>query len=495
MTKVVIIGAGISGLTCGIYAQINGFDTHIYEMHSIPGGECTGWDRGDYHFDGCIHWLTGSKPGASLYDVWRTTGVINDEVRFYHHDVFARYEEDGRVLNIYTNADKLEKHLLEMAPQDKKEIRRLCKALRSFGEFGMPIDKPLDQMTMSEGLKFAAKHMAKLGLVNFYTKTKMADYAKLFKEPLLQHALINAIPGDFNASALVMSLASMNAGDSGYPVGGSRALAKRMEQRYLELGGQISYKSRVESIIIEDSTAKGIRITNGEEVFGDTVISCADTYATLYKMLGNKYTPELYRSLFEAPEKHYAPTSALVFLGLDCDIDEPWRCVNMQREQPVTIGGQEMPFVSLMNYSFDDTLAPKGKSVFAVFYPTDFDYWKDIHQDKEKYKQEKERLRQDAVDVVLKRYPQAKGKIEVTDVVTPMTYVRYCDAWRGSWMSWNDGGKDVPRYFPGKLEGLENFLIAGMWTLPPGGLPGASSSGRFAAHRITQAQGREFKTK
>ena len=63
MKKVIIIGSGIAGLSCGIYAKLNGFETEIFEMHSISGGECTGWDRGEYHFDGCIHWLMGSKPG------------------------------------------------------------------------------------------------------------------------------------------------------------------------------------------------------------------------------------------------------------------------------------------------------------------------------------------------------------------------------------------------------------------------------------------------
>ena len=495
MTKVIIIGGGISGLTCGIYAQINGFDTHIYEMNSIPGGECTGWDRGGYHFDGCIHWLMGSKPGTSLYDVWRTTGALDDSVRIVNHDVFARYEDKDRSVNLYTNADKLEKHLLEISPQDKKEITRLCKALRIMGEFGMPIDKPMDQMTMGDGLKFVGKNISKLGLLNFFNSIKMTEYVKLFKEPLLQNALLSAIPGDYNANALVMSMAGMHVGASGYPVGGSRALAKRMEQRYLGLGGQISYKSRVEKIIIEDSIAKGIKLVNGEEVFGDTVVSCADAYATLYKMLDNKYTPEIYRNLFENPKKHFAPTCSLVFLGIDCEIKENWRCVNNHRDQPASIGGQTMQDIMLMNYSYDETLAPQGKTVIGAFYDGAYDYWKAVHADKEKYKQEKERLKQDAIGEVLKRYPQAEGKIEVTDVVTPMTYVRYCDAWRGCWMSWGDSGKDIPRYFPGKLEGLENFVLSGIWTLPPGGLPGAAASGRFTAHRLTEAQGREFKTK
>ena len=41
--KVNIIGAGIAGLSAGCYLQMNGYDTEIYELHSIPGGLCTSW--------------------------------------------------------------------------------------------------------------------------------------------------------------------------------------------------------------------------------------------------------------------------------------------------------------------------------------------------------------------------------------------------------------------------------------------------------------------
>jgi phytoene desaturase len=92
-----------------------------------------------------------------------------------------------------------------------------------------------------------------------------------------------------------------------------------------------------------------------------------------------------------------------------------------------------------------------------------------------------------------RRYPQAEGKIEVIDVVTPKTYERFCNAWRGTWMTW--AGKDAPQYFPGVLPGLKHFIIAGMWTLPPGGLPGAGAAGRYAAQRLCVQNGMEFRAK
>ncbi len=42
MTKIIIIGGGIAGLTAGIFAQKNGFDSVILEKNHTPGGECTG---------------------------------------------------------------------------------------------------------------------------------------------------------------------------------------------------------------------------------------------------------------------------------------------------------------------------------------------------------------------------------------------------------------------------------------------------------------------
>lgn len=60
--NIIIIGAGIAGLTAGIYARLSGFDVTILEQHTIPGGMCTGWRRKGYLFDGAMHWMTGSSP-------------------------------------------------------------------------------------------------------------------------------------------------------------------------------------------------------------------------------------------------------------------------------------------------------------------------------------------------------------------------------------------------------------------------------------------------
>jgi phytoene dehydrogenase-like protein len=59
--SIIIIGAGISGLSAGCYGQLNGYRTQIFEMHNKSGGVCTSWKRKGYTI-GTAGWLSGSRP-------------------------------------------------------------------------------------------------------------------------------------------------------------------------------------------------------------------------------------------------------------------------------------------------------------------------------------------------------------------------------------------------------------------------------------------------
>ena len=61
--SIIIIGADMTGLCAGCYAQMNGFTTRIFEKHTLPGGICTAWRRAGYTIDGSVHFLIGSSQG------------------------------------------------------------------------------------------------------------------------------------------------------------------------------------------------------------------------------------------------------------------------------------------------------------------------------------------------------------------------------------------------------------------------------------------------
>ena len=105
---VAIIGAGVAGLAAGCYAQMNGYQTHIFELHDIPGGLCTAWERKGYIFDGCIHYLFGSGPGQPFHRMWEELGAVQDRPMIDHDMLLQVCGQEGRTLRTDSDPDRLE---------------------------------------------------------------------------------------------------------------------------------------------------------------------------------------------------------------------------------------------------------------------------------------------------------------------------------------------------------------------------------------------------
>ena len=191
----------------------------------------------------------------------------------------------------------------------------------------------------------------------------------------------------------------------------------------------------------------------------------------------------------DAPVK----TSFQVWAGIAADPSGESESMSFELPEPVEMGGRTHNRMGIKNYSYDKTMAPKGHSVVSVVYMVDnFDWWKDLYADKEGYHKEKEHIANVVKEVIERRFPAARGKIEQMDVATPMTYVRYCNAWRGAWMAWITTPRNTVRSLPMKLDGLSNFIMGGQWVMPPGGLPVALVTGRWAVQHLCAAEKKRF---
>jgi len=298
--SILIIGGGIAGLAAGVYGQMNGYRTTIFEMHTLPGGLCTSWQRKGYVFDGCIHWLVGTNPQYATYGMWQELGALKN-VEIVNHGEFTCIENtDGRVFHMYSDVDKLEKHMLELAPVDEKVIKEFCGAIRSMGGFDLPIDGPKNPLEAVKG----AFGMLPVGPIFLkYGKMSTQKFAEKFKDPFMKTVwgTMFDMP-DFPMIGLLSTLAWQNKKDAGYPIGGSLPFAKSIEKRYRDLGGEMYYGARVERILVENDKAVGVELTDGRKFRGGRVISAADGFATVNKMLGGRYRAPLLDEYFRKSE-------------------------------------------------------------------------------------------------------------------------------------------------------------------------------------------------
>lgn len=116
----IIIGSGVAGLTAGCYTRMNGYDTTILEMTDTTGGLCTSWKRKGYLFDGSAAGLAGAAPGNPLYQLWEDIGVAKCCTLHFGGNFDPIHLPDGKVVTVYSNIDRLERHLLDLFPEDDR---------------------------------------------------------------------------------------------------------------------------------------------------------------------------------------------------------------------------------------------------------------------------------------------------------------------------------------------------------------------------------------
>ena len=230
--SIIIIGAGIAGLSAGCYGQMNGYRTQIFELHDKPGGLCTSWKRKGYTFDGCIHWLIGSGPGASFHHIWEELGAVQGR-RMVNHEEYLRVEgTGGKTFIVHTDIDRLEQHMKELAPADVRAIEEFCNAVRLFTRFEPPMDKPRELFGILDSLKMGLKMLPFMQALRKWSRTSTQDFAARFSDPFLRQAfsLVFDLP-DFPMVAVPMTLAYMHSRDAGYPIGGSLAFSRDYMQK------------------------------------------------------------------------------------------------------------------------------------------------------------------------------------------------------------------------------------------------------------------------
>ncbi len=497
--SIVIIGAGIAGLSAGCYARMNGYETKIFEMHNIPGGVCTAWKRNGYTIDGCLHWLVGSAPGVGYHQLWREVGAVQG-LEMLDLDEYLRVEgSDGKSLILYCDVDRLETHLLELAPEDARTIRTLTKAIRKFARFDFRVDKAPELYSLGDKLGTAFAMLPFAGPFLHWRKVSVGDFATKLKNPFLRKtfASMGEEIDDFPMLALIMPLAWLKRKVAGYPLGGSIPFARAIEKRFLDLGGSIQYGARVVEILTEPGDrgdrAVGVRLEDGTEHHADVVISAADGRTTIFDMLGGRYVDETIKGYYETM-KLFPP---LLYIGLGIadpldDIPSTVSGITFPLSPPIEIDGKLRERLSFKTYNFDPHLAPDGKCVIVLMLSSDYDRWAELSKDPERYAAEKEAACEAVLDALERRIPGIREKVEMRDVATPVTWERFTGNWRGSYEGWLPTPKQMMMQMKKTLPGLDGFHMIGQWTTPGGGLPPAVSSGRHVVQVLCKQDGKRF---
>lgn len=493
---VVIIGAGLGGLTSGAYLARAGFPVTVIEQHHAPGGYATCFQRagGDFTFDVSLHYATtavgemieqcGIKDKVALTLVPEYVRLITPE-----HDLTFPQKDPQGITRI----------LSEKFPQETDGIQNFMQLLPDLlKEFRTPIDPKT----------FSSTHPV---MWNIRDQSTAQLFDRYFKEPKIKAILwtfaagFGLPPSKLSAWAYTLGLAAYVLGGRYYLKPRSGDLSYALMNTIEKHGGRVLLNMEVESILTKDGAVLGVKTMDGKTYPARAVISNASGPATFEKMLSPGLLPEPYMATLRT----YRPSisSFIVWLGLNKDIRRQIRDYeifvidNFDPEAlfEASLSGDASKgrlAVAIYDNVYDGYSKP-GKSTVTLFTNCGYAPWKRFEADyfagrKEAYLKEKERFTQTLIERAEARViPGLRSMIEVMEAATPLTNIRYTKNPAGSIVGYeltpeNAFLKRIQNRTP-----VKGLYLAGAWGNPGGGYGFAMIGGRNTFRMVMEDWGKK----
>jgi phytoene desaturase len=318
---IVIIGAGIGGLSSGALLAKRGYQVTILEKNEHPGGRANIFTAEGFTFDMGPSWYLMPDIFEHFYELMEED--INEHLNLVKlspsYRVFFPHDKDFPVLDIHSDLDKDLETLEKLEPGVSDTLRKYLE--RSGQPYGIAkqsfmyrnYNSILDFFQwdlMREG-----RHMNPLQTMeNYLNKWFKDDRLKKILEYTL--VFLGSAPSKTPALYNIMNYIDFHYGVY-YPKGGIYTIIESLVRMNNKHGVTIKTNTPVEKIYIEDGTAKGVVLADGTIVRSDYVISNADLWFTETKLLEEKYQT--------FPQKFWdksvmGPSAFILYLGLNTEV-------------------------------------------------------------------------------------------------------------------------------------------------------------------------------
>lgn len=512
MSKVIIIGGGIAGLSAGIFCAKAGYETEIYEKNLIPGGSCSAWKRGLYTIDNCIHWMTGTLENTPQYDLWEEVGGLGKDIKLFKRESFYSSELNGQTITLWRDVERTRKEMLELSPEDEKEINRFINTIKLGMKIQYPKETPWKKENAFKGSNLYVSYPELVKTMVEYIGINLDQLSKKFKHPLLQHVISDFMNKDYESYWLILAYSIFACGNGEIPEGGSLGLVKNMVKTYKEAGGKLFLGKPVMKVLLSkkrfsidkeifdpktinfsrmakviSKEAEAIKLADGKVIPADYIVCACDVNYLFGHLLKKRFMPKQLRNIQKKEKKYPVWSSFQVAFSLEGEMPEvdqhTFSC------KALLVGLEEVNRICLKNYRiYGDFIAPKGQTVLQVSIlqkSEDFSYWKKLHNlNLDLYEITKKNIADEILDRIESRYPEYKGKIHILDIWTPFTYYQRNNSYKGAYMRSITTITSKEAFIPCDIKRLRNVFLASHWLRYPGGIPTAVTIGKVAASRI-----------
>ncbi|MBZ4189389.1 phytoene desaturase family protein [Niabella beijingensis] len=510
---VVVIGAGVGGLTAASLLSKAGLSVCVLEKEPHAGGYLAGFCRKGFRFDTAIHWLNQCATGGVVDMLFSILG--SDYPKATTQKKVRRYIGANHNYLLTYNPDELKQQWISEFPEDREGIERFFKAAKKIGAAFNKyyrVFRTEESMSYWEKLKktmaFARFGIAFIPYLRFSGPNGLQrGLNKFFKQKKLQ----DVFAADTELVGCLTPIGWAYYKDfQSPPEGGGQVIPEWLKHIVMYYKNNIFFNSTVQEIIVENELAKSVRfIHKGCKYLINTkyVIGAIDVETLYNKMLPPDTISSIFRNKLTQAELY--SSSITISIGLDCAPDhlgfsEELLHLSSQNSKNI-VSTKATPFLSEISIIApsvrDPSLAPNGKGTLTIYVPAymnDNEYWRtttDVrgnHVRTEAY----QRLKTEIAEAILQHVedviaPGLRSHILFYEVATPITHWRYTGNKNGTMMGAKPGRLNIKNKIAHYQTPVKNVLLGGHWAELGGGIPIAVKAGSNAALLVLKKENKK----
>ncbi|MGC9669455.1 phytoene desaturase family protein [Planosporangium sp. 12N6] len=485
--RVVIVGAGLGGLSCAIRLAATGREVTVLERESYPGGRAGKLSLDGYSFDTGPTVLTMPDLLADL--VGCVGEDLDDWLPLSRLDpAYRAHFPDGSTLDVITDTARMAGEVSRVCgPREADGYLRFVDYTRDLWRLerddfiGRNLDTPRDLLTAN-----LLRLVARGGFRRLKTKVDQFFRDERTRRIFSFQAMYAGLaPHDALALYAVISYLDTVAGVY-FPAGGMHAVPKALAGVAAKHGVTIRYDTTVTGVVTGAGRARGVTVHNGDFIPADVVVLNPDLPVAYRDLLPGRPNRRLSRL-------RYSPSCVVLHVGStkgyeriahhNIHFGRAWR----RTFDEVINQGRLMSDPSLLvtNPSRSDpAVAPAGRHTYYVLAPAP-----NLVRARVDWRGGAAPLyRGDLVDTLEQRgYTGFGAGIEVSHLVTPADWADAGMAAGTPFAAAHTLSQTGP-FRPGNLHPtLDNVVFVGSGTQPGVGVPMVVISGRLAAERVTGA--------
>lgn len=482
---VVIIGAGMGGLTCGAFLAKRGVKVLIVEKNQKVGGCCTSFQKDGFSFDLSVQSMGECLEGGKVWKVLKELNLL-DQIHFIPLEPAREYHFPGRK---FLQSSSLETHIENLSflfPTEREGIVKVYSVLKKIFEEFSHIPSSFNWF---EPHSFSSQYPL-LDQWKDRTFGELLDdfISTPFLKTLLSIRTSYALLPPEEISVVGMAGIEMSYFNHGVSCveGDVEKLPLKIEEAFKKMGGQVLTGREVTQILMEGNKPIGVRLNDGQEVRGKIIISNIDAHTTFLDLIGEDHLPSGFRSKLKGmkPSLSYF----ILYLGIEGELDgltvsnnEIFFKDSLHEEYQFLYQNQlpeNPPFYLLGPSMVNPSHAPEGKSTLCLSVKVPF------HLSRQWDQEIRDQLSQYLIDRASTFLPNLKRRMIVKIETTPKTIEQWTRNRWGAAYGWAQIPRQSGFYRLSRITPIPNLYLTGHWTSPGGGIAGVVVSGQLTAEMV-----------